>query len=310
MRIQKYIADCGVCSRRAAEELVQNGKVLVNAKPATIGMEIDPENDRVLCNGKRIYIKICDKQYFIFNKPRGVISTMKSQNKEDDRSIVADMIKGIKGRVFPVGRLDRDSEGLMILTDDGELANHLTHPSHHVPKTYRTTVRGEVSRKQLDTLRSGVTLDDGETTQPAEVLVHLDTNTLDDNLKKTGKTVLHITITEGKNRQIRRMCEALNLEIMLLKRIGIATVKIGSLDVGAYRPMTIKEIGELFKALGMEKPIPKEKRNAKLAAGKNVMKDNLNEQKNQRYKKRTAEKSVYEKRFNRQAKKLLDGNKK
>ena len=120
MRIQKFIADCGYCSRRAAEELVRQGKVIVNNKPAAIGQDIDPEKDRVTCEGKRLHLKNCEKQYFLFYKPRGVITTMKAQ---DDRSVLADLIGGIKGRVYPVGRLDRDSEGLLILTDDGELAN-------------------------------------------------------------------------------------------------------------------------------------------------------------------------------------------
>ena len=110
MRIQKFIADCGYCSRRAAEALVEQGKVIVNNAPATIGMDIDPENDRVVCEGKRLHLKVCEKQYFMFYKPRGVITSMKAQ---DDRSVVGEMIKRIKGRVYPVGRLDRDSEGIL-----------------------------------------------------------------------------------------------------------------------------------------------------------------------------------------------------
>ena len=119
MRIHKFIADCGVCSRRAAEKLLEEGKVLVNGKPAQIGQEIDPEHDRVTCEGKRVRLKKADKRYFMFYKPRGVITSMKAQ---DDRNVVADLIAGIEGRVYPVGRLDKDSEGLLILTDDGEAA--------------------------------------------------------------------------------------------------------------------------------------------------------------------------------------------
>ena len=157
MRIHKFIAESGYCSRRAAEDLIREGKVLVNKKPAVIGQEIDPEKDCVYCEGHRLRLKVANKRYFIFYKPRGVITAMKAQ---DDRSVVADLIGGIKGRVYPIGRLDRDSEGLLLLTDDGEAAQKLTHPSHEIGKTYRVTVKGEPSNEQLDTLRNGVTLDD------------------------------------------------------------------------------------------------------------------------------------------------------
>lgn len=142
MRIHKFIAESGYCSRRAAEELVREGKVFVNKKPAIIGQDVDPERDSVFCDGHRLHLKVANKRYFIFYKPRGVITAMKAQ---DDRSVVADLIGGIKGRVYPVGRLDRDSEGLLLLTDDGETAQKLTHPSHEIEKTYRVTVKGDPS---------------------------------------------------------------------------------------------------------------------------------------------------------------------
>jgi 23S rRNA pseudouridine2605 synthase len=161
---------------------------------------------------------------------------------QDDRSVVADLIKGIKGRVYPVGRLDRDSEGLLILTDDGDLAQRLTHPSHAVPKTYRVTVRGEVSLDQLNRFRAGVVLDDGEKTQPAGVQVQKE---------QEGRTVLHVTITEGKNREIRRICEVLGLEVMLLKRIAEGPVAIGHLEPGEYRPLSEKEKESLLNSVGI-----------------------------------------------------------
>ena len=191
LRIQKFLADCGVCSRRAAEELVRQGKVTVNGEVAEIGMSVDPENDRVTCEGKRVRLKVCDKQYFMFYKPRGVITAMKAQ---DDRSIVGDLIKGIKGRVYPVGRLDRDSEGLLLLTDNGELAQRLCHPSYHASKTYRVTVRGEVSEESLRAMRKGVEIDQGETTLPAGVYIQN---------QDANKTILHITLFEGKNREFK-----------------------------------------------------------------------------------------------------------
>ena len=239
MRIQKFIAESGVCSRRAAEELIRSGKITVNGKPAQIGMDVDELTDSVYCDGKRIRPRAAEKRYFIFYKPRGVITAMKAQ---DDRSVVADLIKGIKGRVYPVGRLDRDSEGLLILTDDGDLAQRLTHPSYSVSKTYRVTVRGEVSLQQLTDFREGVTLEDGVKTQPAGVLVHK---------QEEGKTVLHVTITEGKNREIRRICEVLGLEVMLLKRIAEGEVSLGHLQPGEYRPLSEKEKEALLNGVGI-----------------------------------------------------------
>lgn len=239
MRIQKFIAESGVCSRRAAEDLIREGRITVNGKPATIGMDVDLTEDSVYCDGKRIRPRAAEKRYFIFYKPRGVITAMKAQ---DDRSVVVDLIKGIKGRVYPVGRLDRDSEGLLILTDDGDLAQRLTHPSYGIAKTYRVTVRGEVSSDQIDRFRAGVVLDDGEKTLPAGVQIHK---------QAEGKTVLHVTITEGKNREIRRICETLGLEVMLLKRIAEGEVKLGHLQPGEYRPFSEKEKESLLNAVGI-----------------------------------------------------------
>lgn len=262
MRIQKFIADCGYCSRRAAETLVEEGKVIVNNATATIGMDIDPENDRVVCEGKRLHLKVCEKQYFMFYKPRGVITSMKAQ---DDRSVVGDLIKNIKGRVYPVGRLDRDSEGILILTDDGQLSLRLTHPRYNVKKTYRVTVKGYVEETKLDQLRNGVELDDGMTL-PALVSVQSMKNEMgnaveeyketkdgfEDNEPEIAKTALHITISEGRNRQIRRMCEAVGLEVMLLKRIAIGELYLGHLAPGQYRPLTDKEKTVLLESVGLE----------------------------------------------------------
>ena len=281
MRIHKFIAESGYCSRRAAEELVREGKVFVNKKPAIIGQDVDPERDSVFCDGHRLHLKVANKRYFIFYKPRGVITAMKAQ---DDRSVVADLIGGIKGRIYPVGRLDRDSEGLLLLTDDGETAQRLTHPSHEIEKTYRVTVKGDPSDEQLDTLRNGVTLDDGDVTQPAQVEIHA---------QKDGKTVLHITIHEGKNRQIRRMCDTVGLEIHLLKRIAVGNLSLGHLQPGEYRPLTTKETEELLTSVGINPATkiikkPQDVKKSDPAAQKYV----------QRQRKST--KTVYEKRFLKQ----------
>ena len=280
MRIQKYIAESGVCSRRAAEKLIEEGKITVNGKPAVIGMDVDPEKDSVYYGGKRIRPRAAEKRYFIFYKPRGVITAMKAQ---DDRSVVADLIKGIKGRVYPVGRLDRDSEGLLILTDDGDLAQRLTHPSHAVPKTYRVTVRGSVSEDQLNRFRAGVTLEDGEATAPAEVSIRK---------QEENKTVLHVTITEGKNREIRRICDVLGLEVMLLKRIAEGEIGIGHMQPGEYRPLSEKEKEILLNSVGIPyvrkvKP-DSPRRSAAIAAERNRRKYRL---------------SAHERRFRKQFKK-------
>ena len=268
MRIQKYIAQCGLCSRRAAEELVAKGKIFVNGKVAEIGMDVDPDSDRVMYSGKRIYIKACEKQYFIFYKPRGVITSMKRESEEEKRPIVADYIKKINGRVYPVGRLDRDSEGILILTDDGEAALRMTHPRYHINKTYRVTVRGDVSEDQLARLRDGVELEDG-ITKPASVVIQSqasetghneDTDLYVGENIRIVKTALHITISEGRNRQIRRMCEAVGLEVMLLKRIAVGEILLGRMKPGEYRPMTEAEKEKLLKSLGLPYSAPEKKR--------------------------------------------------
>ena len=301
MRIQKFIAECGVCSRRAAEELVAAGKIYVNGKVASIGMEVDPENDRVLYSGKRLYIKSCDKQYFIFYKPRGVITSMKRESEDETRPIVADFIKKIKGRVYPVGRLDRDSEGILILTDDGEAALRMTHPRYHINKTYRVTVRGNVSEGQLAKLRDGVELDDG-ITKPAIVSIQSQTSEKGENEDndlfvgeniRIVKTALHITISEGRNRQIRRMCEAVGLEVMLLKRIAVGDILLGRLKPGEYRPMTEAEKAKLMKSLSLPyvAPVKKGKAAVETKHGKPIHRHGR-------------EKSVNERRFIKQIKKI------
>ncbi|MBE6895900.1 MAG: rRNA pseudouridine synthase [Ruminococcaceae bacterium] len=301
MRIQKFIAECGVCSRRAAEELVAAGKIMVNGSVAEIGMDIDPENDRVLYSGKRIYIKATEKQYFIFYKPRGVITSMKRESEDEKRAIVADFIKRIKGRVYPVGRLDRDSEGILILTDDGEAALRMTHPRYHVNKTYRVTVRGDVSESQLEKLRNGVQLEDG-LTKPATVVIQSqasekgeteDTDLYVADNVKIIKTALHMTISEGKNRQIRRMCEAVGLEVMLLKRIAVGEILLGRLKPGEYRPMTELEKERLLKSLGLTYVAPEKKAKPVVETkhGKPIHRHGR-------------EKSVNERRFIKQIKKL------
>lgn len=232
VRLQKYMAEAGIASRRKSEELIAAGKVRVNGKVAEIGDKINPRTDKVTVSGKKV-VKSKKHVYIMLHKPRGFITTM---HDEMDRKCVAELIDDVPERVYPVGRLDRESEGLLLLTNDGEFANALTHPSKHVPKTYRVTVRPDVTKEQLAAFENGIEID-GKMTLPAEVRV------LD---KQEGRVVLEVVIYEGRNRQIRKMCEALGLEVARLKRTKIGSLKLGMLKPGEYRYMTEEEIHGLL----------------------------------------------------------------
>ena len=234
VRLQKYMAEAGIASRRKSEELIAAGKVRVNGKVAEIGDKINPRTDKVTVSGKKV-VKSKKHVYIMLHKPRGFITTM---HDEMDRKCVAELIDDVPERVYPVGRLDRESEGLLLLTNDGEFANALTHPSKHVPKTYRVTVRPDVTKEQLAAFENGIEID-GKMTLPAEVRV------LD---KQEGRVVLEVVIYEGRNRQIRKMCEALGLEVARLKRTKIGSLKLGMLKPGEYRYLTEEEIHGLLVA--------------------------------------------------------------
>lgn len=231
VRLQKHLSSCGVASRRKSEELILEGKVKVNGRVADLGMKVDPKRDKITVRGKNV-IPVTKKVYIMLHKPRGFVTTM---NDELDRKNVSDLVKDVGVKVFPVGRLDKDSEGLLIMTNDGELANILTHPSRHVTKTYRVTVSGEVSEDKLDILRSGIELD-GKLTLPCDVFVIE---------RKPDRTVLQFIISEGRNRQIRRMCEAVKLDVLRLKRTEIAGVKLGMLKRGDWRDLNERELQRL-----------------------------------------------------------------
>ena len=228
VRVQKYLADCGVASRRAAEELIRAGLVKIGGRPAAIGDKINPARDTVTVRGKRVRAA-ARRRTIMLHKPRGIITTMKD---EQGRKCVADLIGDVSERVFPVGRLDRESEGLLLLTGDGALTQALTHPRGEVPKVYRVTIKGVVSAAQLAALRGGVMID-GARTAPAKVSVLL---------AEPERTVLQMTLTEGRNREIRRMCEALSLKVARLKRTEIAGVKLGMLPPGKWRDLTAEEL--------------------------------------------------------------------
>ena len=239
VRLQKFLAESGVASRRKSEELIDQGKVRVNGKVAMIGDKIDPKKDTVTVNGKKI-VKTKTFTYIVLHKPRGFITTM---SDEMDRKCVAELIKDVPGRVYPVGRLDRDSEGMLLFTNDGAFANAMTHPTKHVPKTYRVTVRPSINEEQITALTQGVIIDDRKTA-PAEVRVIT---------KEEGRVVLEIILYEGRNRQIRKMCEEVGLEVARLKRTAIGSIKLGMLKQGDWRNLTEDEVRKLMIAAGLER---------------------------------------------------------
>ena len=237
-RIQKVLSDQGVCSRRAAEKLIDEGRVKVNGHPVTLGDKMDPDFDKVSIDGKSVRI-VRKRQYtyLMLNKPRGYITTA---SDERGRKTVMDLLTGVDRRVYPIGRLDKDSEGLLLLTDDGAFANLLTHPSGGVGKLYRVTVRPRATEEQVVKMSSGVVLDDGVKTQPAVIHVVVD---------EPGRTVLEITLHEGRNRQIRRMCEAEGLRVRRLIRIRVMNVELGPLGSNRWRLLRPAELAGLEQRL-------------------------------------------------------------
>lgn len=238
IRLQKYMAECGVASRRKSEELIARGKVKVNGHPASIGDKIDPKKDLVTVDGKKIS-KEEALVYYALNKPRGYITTV---SDEYGRKTVMQFVKS-DSRIYPVGRLDKESEGLLIMTNDGYLANLLTHPKHDFAKVYRVTVRPSVTDEILYKLRNGVEID-GRMTAPCEISVITE---------EEDRTVLKFVLHEGRNRQIRKMCEAVGLEVARLKRTAIGPIKLGMLKTGKYRALNENEIKKLIRSASPSK---------------------------------------------------------
>ncbi|MBC8535521.1 pseudouridine synthase [Feifania hominis] len=234
-RVQKYIASCGVCSRRAAEQLIVERRVRINNQIAVLGDKIVPRKDFVTIDGHEVLPEKKGYTYVMLNKPRGYITTM---SDEYDRKCVVELLRDVGARVLPVGRLDKESEGMLLLTDDGQLIYKLTHPSHDIEKRYLVTVRGEVSGAQLETLNSPILLD-GRISDSSEI---------EKLEKRSDRTVLLFVLKEGRNRQIRKMCEQAGLEVMRLKRIAIGPLKLAGLKAGKWRYLENGEIN-LLKAL-------------------------------------------------------------
>ena len=236
-RIQKVLADQGICSRREAERLIAAGKVKVNGHPVGLGDKMDPDYDKVSIDGKNVRI-VRKRQYtyIMLHKPRGYLTT---RSDDRGRKTVMDLVADAPAMLRPVGRLDKDSEGLLLMTDDGAFINLLTHPSGGVGKLYRVTVNPRATEEQIVQMASGVVLDDGVRTQPCVIHVLSD---------EPGRTVLEITLHEGRNRQIRRMCSAVGLQVVRLKRSAEGPVKLGMLQPGEYRELKRSEVSALRNA--------------------------------------------------------------
>ena len=227
VRIHKFMAECGVASRRAAEKLIAAGKVTINEQVAKVGDKIDPAIDKVMVNGQQIQHKE-KKVYLKLYKPVGVISA----TSDDKEKTVVDLVKDVPGRLYPVGRLDMGSEGLMILTNDGDLANKLMHPRYEHEKEYEVNVQCPISNDQLMKLEQGIILD-GKKTLPAKVT-------------RINELKLRIVLKEGRNRQIRRMLEAVGSRASRLERIRIKNIKIGQLAPGEYAHLSAVELKDLL----------------------------------------------------------------
>ena len=233
VRLQKYFTDCNVLSRRAAEAAIEAGEVSVNGHPAHVGQKILPGRDLVVYRGKPIVArKNREHTYLVLNKPRGYVTT---SHDPGGRRCVLDLIPEECGRVYPVGRLDMCSEGILLFTDDGDLANKLTHPGHEIPKVYRVKVGERVTAEQLTVLRSPLTIDD-YTIEPVDTEVT--------GIDESG-TVLKMTLYEGRNRQIRKMCEMAGLTVKRLSRVSIGRLKLNNLAVGRWRYLDEDEVAYL-----------------------------------------------------------------
>jgi 23S rRNA pseudouridine2605 synthase len=249
-RLQKIISAAGITSRRASEALILNGQVAVNGVVITeLGSKADPEKDTISVDGKPLKIN-AQRLYILLNKPPGYITALKDSQ---DRPLVTDLLKDVPERVYPVGRLDYNTEGLLLLTNDGEWANRLMHPRHEIEKEYHVRVRGKVIDQQLKRMAEGVELDDGMTA-PAVV-----------SLVKSGEQNdwISVAIHEGRNRQVRRMCEAVSLSVVRLKRIRYGALQLGTLRAGQFRCLSDAEVRELSGEPGKVLPAGQPQREAR-----------------------------------------------
>ena len=233
-RLQKFIAHAGVCSRRKAEELISNGQVSVNGKIITeLGFKVDEVNDHIIVNGKHLYKK--EKHvYYVLNKPRNTIASRKDDR---GRKTVLDCIENVSQRIYPVGRLDYDTTGVLLLTNDGDLANKLTHPSYEIDKVYIATIKGEITKEDIETLQNGVLIDNRKTSPCIAKLNKYN--------KEKNKSIVELTIHEGRNHQVKKMFEAIGKEVIKLHRDSFANISSKGLYEGQYRKLTNEEVNML-----------------------------------------------------------------
>ena len=236
MRLQQFMASCGVASRRASETIITAGRVTVNGQTATLGQSIDPSQDAVSVDGKPLQTD--DKVYVLLNKPRGVITSAKDTH---GRKTVLECVRGVRERVFPVGRLDYDVEGALLMTNDGDLAFRLMHPTYEIEKVYLAWVKGKMTQETAAALEKGVQLDDGMTA-PAKV-----------HIKSTGEqsTLIQLVLTEGRKREVKRMCTHVGHRVIELQRIAVANVNVEGLRPGEWRYLTKNEVRGLKKLTGL-----------------------------------------------------------
>lgn len=229
IRIQKVLSEQGIASRRKVEEWITQGKIKVNGRPAVLGQKINPNRDVVAIDGERVYFQKSNQKYYIMlHKPRGYVTTM---SDELGRKCVAELVEDVPERVYPIGRLDKDSEGMLLFTNDGDFAHRLLHPSHQVDKVYLVTVRGDI-RGAAERLMA-ITELDGEPIAPAQAR---------ELSRREGQALLRVTIHQGKNRQIRRMCAGLGLHVEKLQRVEEDGLRLDDLPIGKWRYLTAQEI--------------------------------------------------------------------
>ncbi len=237
MRLQKYLADCGVASRRKSEELIAQGRVAVNGETVKqMGFLVEPGTDKVTFDGQTV-LPQKNKVYLMLNKPAGYVSTC---SDDRGRPTVMELVGSIKERLYPVGRLDFTTEGLLLMTNDGQLANVLTHPKHNVEKKYLAVIDSSIAEKEINMLQDGVFLGGYKTGRAVFKVLS----------QQESRTELLCVITEGKNRQLRRMFEAVGKNVVYLKRVGVGEIRLGNLKKGAFRQLTAEEIAYLKKLVG------------------------------------------------------------
>ena len=229
IRIQKYLSDCGEMSRRAAEREIEAGNIKVNGEYAELGQKINPQRDTVTYKGRKIVNRIAHKTYVMLNKPRGYVTTL---SDERERKCIKELLRDVKERVYPIGRLDMNSEGLLLLTNDGELTNLLTHPSHEIAKVYLVRVKGTIDNSKLSELSSPMEID-GYSLRPVKVTKIRENENC---------TLLRFELHEGRNRQIRKMCEKCGISVLSLKRVSEGEIVLGDLPCGKWRYLTRNEI--------------------------------------------------------------------